>query len=68
MLCVSGSDIFVTCSRQVSDTKGCITFATGLLKPDGGPQASYCLCVAVKRQVRTAYVAQITSAREEIDA
>ena len=38
--------------RQVSDTKGCITFATGLLKPDSGRQAaSYCLCVAVKRQV-----------------
>ncbi|XP_043243359.1 serine/threonine-protein kinase Genghis Khan-like isoform X2 [Amphibalanus amphitrite] len=37
---------------KVSDTKGCITFATGLLKPDAGRQAaSYCLCVAVKRQV-----------------
>ncbi|XP_037073228.1 serine/threonine-protein kinase Genghis Khan-like, partial [Pollicipes pollicipes] len=34
---------------KVSDTKGCITFATGLLKQ--GPQPSYCLCVAVKRQV-----------------
>ena len=36
---------------KVSDTKGCIVFATGVMRPTPTSSASYCLCVAVKRQV-----------------
>lgn len=37
---------------KVSDTKGCVTFTTGLIRQPHGTQAAvYCLCVAVKRQV-----------------
>merc|ERR1719468_1292369 len=36
---------------KVADTKGCIVFATGVMRPTPTASASYCLCVAVKRQV-----------------
>ena len=36
---------------KVADTKGCITLTTGVMRT--GPPTIYCLCVAVKRQVRT---------------
>ena len=36
---------------KVADTKGCIVFATGIMRPTPTSSASYCLCVAVKRQV-----------------
>ena len=39
---------------KVADTKNCIVFATGIMRPGtSGPtgSGSYCLCVAVKRQV-----------------
>lgn len=36
---------------KVADTKGCIVFATGVMRPTPTSSASYCLCVAVKRQV-----------------
>lgn len=35
---------------KITDTKGCIAFAIGHLRP-GSSQPTYCLCVAVKRQV-----------------
>lgn len=35
---------------KVAETKGCITFATGVMRQS--PQLGYCLCVAIKRQVR----------------
>jgi serine/threonine-protein kinase MRCK len=34
---------------KVAETKGCITFATGVMRRS--PQLGYCLCVAIKRQV-----------------
>lgn len=34
---------------KVAETKGCLTFATGVMSR--APQSSYCLCVAIKRQV-----------------
>ncbi len=38
---------------KVADTKACISFTTGILRQGHGTQAAvYCLCVAVKRQVR----------------
>ncbi|XP_033608922.1 serine/threonine-protein kinase Genghis Khan [Cryptotermes secundus] len=33
---------------KVAETKGCITFATGIMRRS--PQLGYCLCVAIKRQ------------------
>ena len=36
---------------KVADTKHCIVFATGVMRPTPTASASYCLCVAVKRQV-----------------
>ena len=38
---------------KVADTKGCIVFATGVMRqtPSSALSGSYCLCVAVKRQV-----------------
>ncbi|PSN44675.1 hypothetical protein C0J52_15639 [Blattella germanica] len=33
---------------KVAETKGCITFATGVMRRS--PQLGYCLCVAIKRQ------------------
>jgi len=36
---------------KVADTKNCIVFATGVMRPTPTASASYCLCVAVKRQV-----------------
>ncbi|XP_049786774.1 serine/threonine-protein kinase Genghis Khan [Schistocerca cancellata] len=33
---------------KVAETKGCITFATGVMRR--APQLGYCLCVAIKRQ------------------
>jgi len=39
---------------KLSDTKGCMIFATGVMRPKVTSNAlsgSYCLCVAVKRQV-----------------
>ena len=39
---------------KVADTKACTSFTTGLMRHGHGTQAPvYCLCVAVKRQVRT---------------
>lgn len=38
---------------KVADTKACHSFTTGLLRQGHGTQAPvYCLCVAVKRQVK----------------
>jgi len=34
---------------KVAETKGCITLTTGVMRQ--GPTPTYCLCVAVKRQV-----------------
>jgi serine/threonine-protein kinase MRCK len=34
---------------KVAETKGCITFATGVMRRSA--QLVYCLCVAIKRQV-----------------
>lgn len=34
---------------KVAETKGCITFTTGIMHRT--PQLAYCLCVAIKRQV-----------------
>lgn len=34
---------------KVAETKGCITFVTGVMRRS--PQLGYCLCVAIKRQV-----------------
>jgi len=37
---------------KVADTKGCLSFTTGLLRQQHGTLAAvYCMCVAVKRQV-----------------
>lgn len=39
---------------KVADTKGCIVFATGVMRQTTNSTSlsgSYCLCVAVKRQV-----------------
>jgi len=40
---------------KVADTKGCLLFATGVMRPTAATSTilsgSYCLCVAVKRQV-----------------
>ena len=38
---------------KVADTKGCIVFATGVMRttPSTALSGAYCLCVAVKRQV-----------------
>jgi len=36
---------------KVADTKGCIVFATGTMRPSPTSGQSHCLCVAVKRQV-----------------
>ena len=38
----------------MADTKGCLSFTTGLLRQQHGTLAAvYCMCVAVKRQVRS---------------
>ena len=36
---------------KVADTKGCIVFATGTMRPTPTSGQAHCLCVAVKRQV-----------------
>ncbi len=40
---------------KVADTKGCLLFATGVMRPTATTSTilsgSFCLCVAVKRQV-----------------
>merc|ERR1719412_3166496 len=36
---------------KVAETKGCLVFATGIMRPTPNSGSSYCLCVAVKRQV-----------------
>ena len=39
---------------KVNETKGCITLTTGMMR--SGPPSLYCLCVAVKRQVKNSYL------------
>ena len=36
---------------KVANTKGCIVFATGTMRPTPTSGQAHCLCVAVKRQV-----------------
>lgn len=37
---------------KVGETKGCITFTTGPMKQVPGMANTYCLCVAIKKQVQ----------------
>lgn len=41
---------------QVSETKGAIAFTTGKFRTPNNLAFTYCLCVAVKRQVSIQYV------------
>ena len=48
---------------KVADTKGCLLFATGVMRPTATTSTilsgSFCLCVAVKRQVLNCNIVHI---------
>lgn len=50
---LDGSDVEWT---KVAETKGCVTFTTGPMRRIAqGAQTTFCLCVAIKKQVNYYY-------------